>query len=196
MRRYCALSTALAGALLGHASLATADGQVMVPASPPPVIAAVDVNTIPRGSFPRVLNEADAPTLPAKEDPAAGLKIEKLKRPLGKLKRPLARLRSKRVMGNMAELAPSDPEIGALYIPWQDGADFQGESVAFACYQNGPLSPLRWETLTVDPDGSARLDIKDLWLDTARCTATRPPSAPEASALRFPSSMGACDNSN
>jgi hypothetical protein len=67
------------------------------------------------------------------------------------------------------EISPSEPEIGALYIPWQEATDFQGESAIFNCYKGAPPSPLRWETLTVSPDGSARLNVKDLWLDGEHC---------------------------
>ena len=181
---------------LGHASPALAD-VIANPAIANPVIAnpviadpglpvivTVDVDSIPQGSVPPPLREADAAAgdalalTPAVDISPVGLNLKKIVSKLSKRgKRSLAGLRSKRVQKDVAELTPREPELGALYQPMPDVAEFIGESVAFACGHDFPRSPMRWETVLVEPDGQAQLEIKDSWLDASHCSVNSVSSA-------------------
>jgi hypothetical protein len=179
MRGRWALAAVLVSVLLGSGPTAAADpiADFLAPAAglsfaPPPLaIVAVDLNAIPHGTLPPPLTEAEASARVASQTSARDLKLEKTQQRFAQLKKTALRVRHTRLNVDAVEISPSEPEIAALYIPWQGAADFQGESAAFSCYKGAPLSPLRWETLTVSPDGAARLDVKDLWLDGEHCLA-------------------------
>ena len=58
-----------------------------------------------------------------------------------------------------------------MYIPAADGTDFDGESISrMACRDEQPPMAVRWETLTLGTDDTAKLEIKDLWFDSASCS--------------------------
>ena len=176
------------------------------PESLPPIITAGAVDTIPAGTLPRALLEADAPGAVAANAPAnpslatipdatatrkgahqespvtrlplvVGLKMEHKKSPPFKRKGAPG-LHPKMTRTDIIELTPARPELAALYVPWQDGTEFQGETLPlFACHQTMTPSPVRWETLNIGSDGDAQLDIKDLWFDAESCTVRSAASA-------------------
>jgi hypothetical protein len=172
MNARLALATTFALALMGHASSSNADpAEEGVAAEPlPPVIVAIDFETIPNGAIPRVPGEADVPQTAPSEKPATGVKLKKVKNPFGKKKLPPGLL-AKMGKTEIVELVPANPEIAAMYVPAVEQTDFEGESISrMACHRKEPQSPVRWETLTIGSDGNARLAIKDLWFDAESCT--------------------------
>jgi hypothetical protein len=174
-RRAIALTFALS--MMSHASLADADpggegGMVDVEPSPP-IIAVIDYDSIPNGTLPRVPGETDVPQDKARQEKAAGIKVSKVKNPLGPKKILPPGVLAKMGKTEIVELAPAQPAISAMYAPAVDGTDFEGESISrMMCRRKEPLSAVRWETLHVAPDGSAKLEIQDLWFDSESCSVS------------------------
>ena len=173
---------------LSHLSRASADESPDPVVAHPglPVIVAVDVNSILRGKVPPPLREADAllsesqapAASPAGDVSPAGLTLKKVAPSSSKKrKRSLAGLHAKRVQKDVAELSPNKPELAALYQPIPDAVEFVGESLGFVCGHDFPQTPMRWETLTVDHEGRAELEVKDLWLDATHCSVNSVSSA-------------------
>jgi len=169
---------------LSHASRASAEESTDPVLENPgrAVLVAVDVDSILRGSVPPPLREADAPasasqtTAPAEDASPPGLTLKKTSSSR-KRKPSLAGLHAKKIQKNVAELTPSKPELAALYQPTPDAVEFGGESLGFVCGRDYPRVPMRWETLTVEHDGQAQLEIKDLWLDASHCSVNSVSSA-------------------
>ena len=172
MNARVALAATFALALMGHASPSDADpaeegGAAAEPL--PPIIVAIDFDTIPHGTLPPVRSEADVPDAVPTSERAAGVKLLKVKNPFGKKKLPPGLL-AKMGKTEIVELVPAHPEIAAMYVPAQEGTEFEGESISrMACHRKEPPSPVRWETLTISDDGNAKLEIKDLWFDAESC---------------------------
>jgi hypothetical protein len=154
---------------------AGAEGGGLVDTDPqPPVIAAIDFDTIPNGTLPRVPGEADIPQSTAADQKATGIKVVKVKNPFGSKKHLPPGLLAKMGKTEIVELSPAAPEIAAMYVPSVDMNDFEGESLGrMACKRKDPLSPVRWESLTIAPDGSAKLQIRDLWFDSETCSLSQ-----------------------
>jgi hypothetical protein len=169
MKARRAFSSAFACALAGYASLSAADPTDETPEPEPPVIVAIDFDSIPSGKLPPVPGETEVPQAVPAEQRAAGVKLQKVKNPFGKKKLPPGLL-AKMGKTEIVELVPAHPEIVAMYVPAVEGTDFEGESVPrMACRRKEPPSPVRWETFTMSPDGNAKLEIKDLWFDSESC---------------------------
>lgn len=163
------LSIALVAAVLGYGALAAADPAEQAQEPPRNVIVSIDLDTIPNGTVPPPPRQEDAVASPGSTPLAKGLLTQKVKQVQSK-KRAVG-LHAKMGKLEILELSPAKPELGALYVPWQDGTDFQGESVSvYACHRQDAPNPVRWETLTVKPDGNAQLEIKDLWVEPRTCT--------------------------
>jgi hypothetical protein len=120
-----------------------------------------------------VPGEIDIPQDKAAQEKASGIKISKVKNPFGPKKKLPPGLLAKMGKTEIVELAPAQPAISAMYVPAADGTDFEGESISrMICRRKEPLSAVRWETLQVAPDGSAKLQIQDLWFDSESCSVS------------------------
>jgi hypothetical protein len=177
MRARAALPAALACALLGSVRPADARADEEAAEPGPPVVVAVDFDAIPTGVLPPVPHEPEAS--PAAPEPAAGgIKLQKVKPPVRKKKkRPSVQGVVAKITAadrtEYVELAPERPAISAMYASSTDGAEFEGESVAsLACRRKEPASPVRWETVAVGSEGTATLEVKDLWFHSDTCTVT------------------------
>jgi hypothetical protein len=186
MRIRRALTLAVAGVLLGHASPSRADDgatsglQEETPASDHTVLIAVDFDAIPVGVVPPAPTDADVPKADVAEPLAAGIALEKMKLPPPRKKsKSLAPnsatpsgLVAKRNALELVELRPDHAELGAMYQPAADGTDFAGDSVSrIPCRRNvqAAATPVRWETATIEGEGRAQVEIKDLWFFSQTC---------------------------
>jgi len=173
-----AIAATFAMALMTHASPSDADpadeGGVAVEQLPP-IIVAIDFDTIPNGSLPKVPGETDAPANVSKDQRATGIQIQKVQNPFGK-KFPKGKKLPKGLLAkirktDLVELAPAEPAITAMYVPAADGTDFDGESIPrMSCRNEQPPMAVRWETLTLGSNDTAKLEIKDLWFDSPSCS--------------------------
>jgi hypothetical protein len=167
--RRAATSAAIACVLVGLASPRVARGAEEAPEPVPPVLVAIDFDAIPSGVLPPVPHAGDAPPSAANER-VSGVKLQKTRSAPRKKKLPPGLL-AKMGKREFVELAPDHPEIAAMYAPAAEGAEFEGESVSrMACRRQDPPSPVRWETLSVGPDGNAKLELKDLWFFADSCS--------------------------
>jgi hypothetical protein len=178
MNARLAIAATFALAVIAHASPSDADpadegGGAVEPL--PPVIVAIDFDTIPKGTLPKVPGEADAPGSVSKDERATGIQIQKVQNPFGK-KFPKGKKLPKGLLAKikkteLVELAPAEAAITAMYIPAADGTDFDGESIPrMSCRNEQPPIAVRWETLTLGTDDTAKLEIKDLWFDSPSCS--------------------------
>lgn len=171
-----ALRAGVVLALLGEISPCAAEAAEETTEPAPPLIAAIDFDTIPKGALPPVPGDAEPSGAMSDEPRAQGLKMEKVKLPPRRKKKPSPGLAAKMGKSDVVELAPDHPEIGALYVPSVDGTDFGGDPVRMTCRREAAPSFVRWETLTVAPGGDAQLEIKDLKFDPGTCTAVEGPT--------------------
>jgi hypothetical protein len=166
------LSLLLGAALVASAAPSLADDE---PEPKPPEVVSVDYASIPVGALPPLPAEADTP----KSAPKArvmDLKLEPIAEK-GSPKRPSKRLhkKNKKVKHpktpHMVEVRPAAPSLGLLYTPTDASGEVDGESFQrMQCGNRGDAQPLRWEKLTLGPDGTARLQIDDVWFDSKSCS--------------------------
>jgi hypothetical protein len=144
------------------------------PEAKPQRVVSVDYASIPVGTLPPLPAETDTPKSAPKAH-VTDLKLEPIddkgsakhpgKRPhkkSKKAKRPKA--------PHMVEIRPAAPALGLLYTP-TDAGDVDGEAFQrMQCGNHGDAQPLRWERLTLGPDGTARLQIEDVWFDSKSCS--------------------------
>jgi hypothetical protein len=155
--------------LVGLASPRAARAAEEAPEPVPPVLVALDFDAIPSGVLPAAPRAGDAPPSAANER-VPGVKLKKIRSAPRKKKLPPGLL-AKMGKRELVELTPDHPEIAAMYAPAPEGAEFEGESVSrMACRRQDPPSPVRWETLSVGPDGNAKLEVKDLWFFADSCS--------------------------
>jgi hypothetical protein len=167
--RRASSSAAIACVLVGLASPRAARAAEEAPEPVPPVLVSIDFDAIPSGALPPTPHAGDAPPSAAKER-VSGVKLQKIPNAPRK-KKLLPGLLAKMGKRELVELAPDHPEIAAMYAPAPEGAEFEGESVSrMACRRQDPPSPVRWETLSVGPDGNAKLEVKDLWFFADSCS--------------------------
>jgi len=162
-----AFSLLLAAALVVPATRSLADD---APEPSPPHVTSVDYASIPTGTLPPLPAETDAPKSAPKAR-VAGLKLEPVT-DKGSPKRVHKRV-SKKKKGNprFVEVRAAAPSLGLLYVPNDNATEVDGESSQrMACGNNGDAQPLRWEKLTFAPDGSARLQVYDMWFDSRSCS--------------------------
>jgi hypothetical protein len=166
-----ALSLLFGAALVVPATRSFADD---TPEPAPPRVVSVDYASIPTGTFPPLPAEADAP----KSAPNArvkGLKLEpvadkgaakRVRKHPSKKKKP-----SHAKPPRFVEIRPEAPSLGLLYVPNEGSSEIDGESSQrLACGNAGDAQRVRWERLTFAPDGTACLQIDDVWFDSRSCS--------------------------
>jgi hypothetical protein len=170
MNMHRASAAAFACVLVGLASPRAAHAVEETPERVPPLLVAIDFAAIPNGALPAAPHAGDAPPSALANERVSGVKLQKIRKAPRKKRLPPGLL-AKMGKTELVELAPDHPEIAAMYVPAQEGAEFEGESVSrMACRRQDPPSPVRWETLSVGPNGNAKLEVKDLWFFADSCS--------------------------
>jgi len=172
-----ALALLFAAVTLAPASFSWADAEEEAKAQ----VVLVDFASIPAGALPAVPAQASAPTsAPAarvtdapRKSAAGELKVEPVSvKP--SLKRSTKRLHKKKKGGlpnRAVEIKPATASLGLLYTPAENVNEFDGDSPQrLSCGGRAEVAPLRWEKLTFEASGSARLEIDDLWFDPQSCS--------------------------
>jgi hypothetical protein len=151
------------------------------PQPKPPQIVVVDFEGIPLGTLPEAPVEASAPET-APKGRVTDLKVESVAEKSSP-KSSKKRLHKKKKKGAPAkpprqvEIKPTLPGLGVLYVaPSENVGELEtettrsaGEMQRMSCDGRSKPSPLRWEKVVLSPDGSAHLQIDDLWFDPRSC---------------------------
>jgi hypothetical protein len=165
-----ALALVLGSALLASTSFAEDE-----PEAKPPQVVLVDYAAIPTGTLPSAPAEGSAP----KSAPKARVTDLKLD-PVadnGSVKRPRKHVSKKHKKAvrpkadRTVEVHPSAPSLALLYAPGDNSGEIDGDPVQRrVCGNQGEPEALRWEKLSIASDGSARLQIDDVWFDSKSCS--------------------------
>jgi hypothetical protein len=165
-----ALSLALGAALVASTSFADDE-----PEAKPPQVVLVDYASIPAGTLPSAPAEGSAPKSAPKAR-VTDLKLDpvtddgsnkRARKHVSKKHKKAVRPKAERTV----EIHPSAPSLGLLYVPGDDSGEIDGDPVQRrVCGNQGDPEALRWEKLSIANDGSARLQIDDVWFDSKSCS--------------------------
>ena len=157
-------------------------------------VAVVDVAALPMGALPALLADTEAPTgVPAftqlstvtVEVVEQAQRSQKL-RAVHMLALAKGKTRTKKrpsTTTKIVSVSPAKHTLDALYFASADSLDQDGSSAQrMPCGDRESVTPLRWETLTMTPDGNATLEVRDLWFDAKTCAVG--PGATKTVALR------------
>jgi hypothetical protein len=150
-------------------------------------IVVVDVDTLPKGELPSLPAENDAPTgVPAWTQPATitVTPVGEMPRPQRQGKPILHPAKTPSTLSHRAEkvkivsIAPTSPSLDAIYAPSNDATELEAQaSQKMSCGERESVLPMRWEALVTGADGSARLEVHDLWFDAKSCAVGPGPTA-------------------
>jgi hypothetical protein len=159
-----ALVTGLA--LLGVATPQRCAAEVEPPAPSPLAVVAVDFGSIPKADLRSLRGVGEAPQSVPEHAMIAGLRTKRV----GLAGAKAAAMRHHKRARHWVDIEPVAPAVGALYLVFAGGTDYSGESIERAdCGERHSLDPLRWETVTIEEGGNARLQVQDLWFDARAC---------------------------
>ncbi len=161
----------LGAALVGWSALCSAEE---APAPKPPTFLPVDFESLPIGSLPPPPPDAAKPASVPKGSQVAGLTVAPAPEARAKTRSMASAIRAhknkKRSPRKVMMLQVEAPELAALYVPSENVSEFDGDGAQrLSCDDRESVSSLRWEKLTLTPDGQAELAIQDVWFDSHSC---------------------------
>jgi hypothetical protein len=169
-----AFAVLLSATFLAEAAPSWADE---APEPSPPEVVLVDFASLPIANLPPLPAESSTPSS-APNERFTGLKVEAIsdkpsvKPSVKRSKKRHHKKGAKAPQARVVMVTAADPSLGILYAPAANATEYDGDaSQRMQCRNGDQITPLRWETLSLGPDGNARLELHDVWFDARSCSA-------------------------